>query len=60
VTPQLEEAIYNTRARPNVDETLPRVAVLATTGKLKGAAAVDSHEFRDALRRREPTADFVG
>lgn len=59
VRPQLEEAIYNTRAHPNFDETIPRVGVLATTGKLKGAAPVDSQEFRDALRRREPTADFT-
>lgn len=57
IRPQLEEAEYNTRAHPNFDETLPRVAVLVTTGRLKGAAAIDAQEFRASVESRG-LADF--
>ena len=49
---KLEECEYNTRAHPNFDEDLPRVAVLVTTGRLKGSAAVDAQEFRKACEKR--------
>ncbi|RZT26697.1 hypothetical protein EV649_0444 [Kribbella sp. VKM Ac-2569] len=57
IRPQLEECEYNTRAHPNFDEDLPRVAVLVTTGRLKGSAAVDAQEFRKACEKRG-LADF--
>ncbi len=52
VRPQLEEAEYNTRVHPGYDATLPRVAVLVTTGRLKGAAGVDAQEFAQAAASR--------
>lgn len=52
VRPQLEEAEYNTRAHPSFDADLPRVAVLLTTGRLKGAAAVDAQEYAQARAAR--------
>lgn len=52
VRPQLEEAEYNTRAHPGYDANLPRVAVLLTTGRLKGAAAVDAQEFKERAASR--------
>lgn len=57
VRPQLEECEYNTRAHPSFDAGLPRVAVLVTTGILKGAAPVDAQEFKAACARRG-LADF--
>lgn len=52
VRPQLEECEYNTQAHPSFDATLPRVAVLVTTGVLKGGAAIDAQEFRAACTKR--------
>ncbi|MCP1413677.1 hypothetical protein [Paenarthrobacter sp. A20] len=52
VRPQLEESVYNTRAHPSFDPSLKRVAVLVTTGRLKGAAAVDAQEFKESIERR--------
>nr|WP_244630544.1 MULTISPECIES: hypothetical protein [unclassified Microbacterium] len=52
VRPQLDEAGYNTRSHPNFDKTLPRVAVLLTTGRLKGAAAVDAQEYAESAVAR--------
>ncbi|GAB3584714.1 hypothetical protein GCM10027406_31590 [Leifsonia lichenia] len=52
IRPQLEEAEYNTRAHPNYDASLPRVAVLLTTGRLKGAAAVDAQEYKASAKSR--------
>jgi hypothetical protein len=57
VRPQLEECEYNTRAHPNFNANLPRVAVLVTTGILKGGAAVDAQEFKAACASRG-LADF--
>lgn len=57
VRPQLEECEYNTIAHPSFDERLPRVAVLATTGRLKGAAAADTAEYRKRVHARG-LADF--
>ncbi|KQP63736.1 hypothetical protein [Nocardioides sp. Leaf285] len=57
VRPQLEECDYNTRAHPSFDANLPRVAVLVTTGVLKGAAAVDAQEYKQAHASRG-LADF--
>lgn len=57
VRPQLEECEYNTRAHPSFDETLPRVAVLVTTGRLKGAASTDAQEYRERCAARN-LADF--
>ncbi|WP_423447334.1 hypothetical protein AABM36_03090 [Kocuria sp. KSNUG] len=57
VRPQLEECEYNTRAHPSFDAELPRVAVLVTTGILKGGAPVDAQEFKAACANRG-LADF--
>lgn len=57
VRPQLEECEYNTRAHPSFNAELPRVAVLVTTGVLKGSAAVDAQEFKAACVKRG-LADF--
>jgi hypothetical protein len=52
IRPQIEECGYNTRAHPSFDEKLPRIAVLVTTGRLKGAAGVDAQEYKQACRDR--------
>ena len=57
IRPQLEECEYNTRAHPSFDAGLKRVAVLVTTGILKGAAPVDAQEFKAACEGRG-LADF--
>lgn len=57
IRPQLEECEYNTRSHPAFDDDLPRVAVLVTTGRLKGGAGIDSQEFRKACKSRG-LADF--
>lgn len=57
IRPQIEECEYNTRSHPSFDESLPRVAVLATTGRLKGGAAIDAQEFREKCQNRG-LADF--
>lgn len=57
VRPQLEECEYNTLCHPSFDAELSRVAVLATTGRLKGAAPADAQQFRDNCQTRG-LADF--
>jgi hypothetical protein len=57
VRPQLDECEYNTRAHPSFDADLQRVAVLVTTGILKGSAPVDAQEFKAACEKRG-LADF--
>lgn len=52
VRPQLEESEYNTLGHPSFDETLPRVAVLLTTGRLKGAAPTDTQQFAKTAKKR--------
>ncbi|MBK8755634.1 MAG: hypothetical protein IPM08_00400 [Actinomycetales bacterium] len=52
VRPQLEECEYNTIGHPSFDADLPRVAVLVTTGRLKGAAPADVTEYRKSLEAR--------
>lgn len=52
IRPQLDECEYNTRAHPGYDSKLPRVAILVTTGKLKGAAAPDAQEYGENIRSR--------
>ncbi|BBZ51991.1 hypothetical protein H7H82_11825 [Mycobacterium heidelbergense] len=52
VRPQLEECEYNTLSHPSFDESLPRVAVLVTTGHLKGAAAPDAQQFKKSCKSR--------
>lgn len=52
VRPQLEECEYNTVSHPSFDEALPRVAVLVTTGHLKGAAAPDAQQFSKHAKSR--------
>jgi hypothetical protein len=52
VRPQLEECEYNTRAHPSFNSELPRVAVLVTTGILKGGASIDAQEFKAACVKR--------
>jgi hypothetical protein len=52
VRPQIDECEYNTRAHPSFDATLPRVAVLVTTGRLKGGAAVDAQEYKQSCQAR--------
>jgi hypothetical protein len=57
IRPQLEECEYNTLGHPSFDESLPRVAVLVTTGRMKGSAPTDAQAFRKACRSRG-LADF--
>jgi hypothetical protein len=52
VRPQLEECEYNTIGHPSFDAGLPRVAVLVTTGRLKGAAPADVTEYRRSVEAR--------
>jgi len=52
VRPQLEECEYNTLSHPSFDEGLPRVAVLVTTGHLKGAAAIEAQQFKSSCESR--------
>lgn len=52
VRPQLEECEYNTIGHPSFDPDLPRVAVLVTTGRLKGAAPADVTEYRRSVDAR--------
>lgn len=52
VRPQLEECEYNTIGHPSFDADLPRVAVLVTTGRLKGAAPADVIEYRKSVEAR--------
>lgn len=52
VRPQLEECEYNTIGHPSFDPDLPRVAVLVTTGRLKGAAPADVTEYRRSVEAR--------
>lgn len=52
VRPQLEECEYNTIGHPSFDPDFPRVAVLVTTGRLKGAAPADVTEYRKSVEAR--------
>ncbi len=52
VRPQLEECEYNTLGHPSFDATLPRIAVLMTTGRLKGGAPADAAEYRKSVEAR--------
>jgi len=52
IRPQIDEARYNTIAHPSFDSTLPRIAVLVTTGRLVGSSAADAQQYREDLDRR--------
>src|SRR5258708_21245051 len=52
VRSQIDEARYNGIAHPSYNRSLPRRAVLATTGRLTGAAAADAQEYRSFLNER--------
>lgn len=52
VRPQLEESEYNPLGHPSFDTSLPRVAVLVTTGRLKGSAPTDVTEYRKSVAAR--------
>jgi len=52
VRPQLEECEYNTLGHPSFDASLPRVAVLVTTGRLKGSAPSDATEYKKSVAAR--------
>lgn len=52
VRSQLEECEYNTLGHPSFDAALPRVAVLVTTGRLKGGAPADVAEYRKSVAAR--------
>lgn len=52
VRPQLEECEYNTLGHPSFDAALPRVAVLVTTGRLKGSAPSDAAEYKKSVTAR--------
>jgi hypothetical protein len=57
IRPQVEEAQENTLSHPNYDTNLPRTAVLATTGRLVGGAALDAQQL--AQRAEERGGRFV-
>ena len=52
VRTQLDEARLDGLAHPSFDQALPRAAVLLTTGRLVGAAAVQAQAYREAERGR--------
>jgi hypothetical protein len=55
---QIDEMRRNGIAHPAFDRSLPRRAVLATTGRLRGAAAPDAQEYQQFLHERgEPGFD---
>lgn len=49
---QVDQARYNGIAHPSYDRSLPRKAVLVTTGRLIGAAAADAQEYMNFLDTR--------
>jgi len=49
---QVDEARYNGIAHPSFDRALERSAVLATTGRLVGAAGPDAQEYKAYLSAR--------
>ena len=49
---QLDEIIYNGISHPSFDVSLPRVAVLVTTGRLTGGAGPDAQEHRRHIEER--------
>lgn len=57
VRPQLDEARLDDLAHPAFDRELPRAAVLVTTGRLTGGAAVQAGDYR-AAERRHGRPDF--
>lgn len=57
VRPQLDEARLDDLAHPAFDRDLPRAAVLVTTGRLTGGAAVQAGDYR-AAERRHGRPDF--
>jgi hypothetical protein len=58
VRPQIDEARYNNIAHPSYDPSLPRKAILVTTGRLVGGAAADAQQYKDYLdSRNEITFD---
>ena len=54
---QLDEARLDDLAHPAFDRELPRAAVLVTTGRLTGGAAVQAGDYR-AAERRHGRPDF--
>lgn len=57
VRPQAEEMLWNDISHPSWDATLPRTAVVVTTGRLKGGAAPDAQQFAQLHRDRGGTID---
>lgn len=58
VQPQLDEARLNTLSHPSFDESLNRVGVLLTTGRLKGGATLAAQNYaQQAVQRDEPTLE---
>ncbi|WP_375430172.1 restriction endonuclease [uncultured Friedmanniella sp.] len=58
VYPQLDEARLNTLSHPSFDESLRRVGVLLTTGRLKGGATLAAQNYaQQAIQRGEPTLE---
>lgn len=53
---QIEEAQQNTLSHPNFDASLPRVAVLVTTGQLKGGATLDAQQLQQRAEARGDAA----
>jgi len=56
---QIDEARYNGIAHPSYDRSLPRKAILVTTGRLVGGASGDAQEYKQFLESRgEPSFDL--
>jgi hypothetical protein len=53
VRPQIDEARYNRIAHPSYDQSLPRKAILVTTGRLVGSAAGDAQQYKEFLDSRD-------
>lgn len=52
VRSQVEEMLWNDIAHPGFDASLPRQAVLVTTGRLVGGAGADAQQYQRTLQAR--------
>jgi hypothetical protein len=56
---QIDELRRNSLAHPSFDDDLPRKAVFVTTGRLIGAAKLDSQQYAAYLERQDETGFIV-
>lgn len=56
---QLEEAILSDLSHPQFDKSLPRKAILVTTGRLVGNATILAQEFKDKLQNNALVQELI-